>query len=127
MKLENPLALFGDWRKLFKRITVGKKSEIDGEEVYAVRCTPHKAPALTRYVSAKTGLVLQDDWYIIAKGVMTFPITVTFSDYRTIGGVPVPFRQESTGVQMGTIVVELTSAQAVEEIPADAFEPRTPR
>lgn len=127
MKFEHPASLFGDWRKLFKRILVGKKSEIDGEEVYAVRCTPHHGPALTRYVSARTGLVLKDDWYIIAKGVMTFPITVTYSDYRKVGGMPVPFRQESTGVQMGTIVVELTSAEAVEEIPAGVFEPRAPR
>ncbi len=127
MQLEHPSALFGDWRKRFKRITVGKKSEINGEEVYAVRCTPHKAPALTRYVSAKTGLVLKDDWYVIAHGLVTVPITVTFSDYRNVGGMPVPFHQESTGDQMGTIVVDLTSAEPVETIPAGVFQPRSPR
>jgi len=127
MKFEHPVALFGDWRKAFKRVTVGEKSTVDGEEVYAVRCTPHKAPAMTRYVSAKTGLVVKDDWYIIAKGIMTFPIEVTFSDYRKVGGMPLPFRQETQGVQMGKIVIELTSAEPVEEVPAGAFERRKSR
>jgi hypothetical protein len=127
MKFEHPAALFGDWRKIFKRVAVGKKSEVDGEEVYAVRCTPHESPAMTRYVNAKTGLVLKDDWYIIAKGIMTFPVKVTFSDYRKVGGMPVPFHRETEGVQMGRIVIELTSAEPVEEIPLSAFTPRESR
>jgi hypothetical protein len=127
MQFEHPAALFGDWRKVFKRVAVGKKSEIDGEAVYEVRCTPHQAPALTRHVSATSGLVVKDDWYIIVKGTMTFPVQVTFSDYRKVGGMPLPFRQVTEGVQMGKIVIELTSAEAVQEIPDAAFEPRTPR
>ncbi len=82
---------------------------------------------MTRYVSAKMGLVLKDDWYIIAKGSMTFPIKVTFSDYRMVGGMPVPFRQETDGIQMGRIVIELTWAEPAEETPADVFKPRKSR
>jgi hypothetical protein len=127
MKFEHPIALFGDWRKAFKRVSVGEKSTLDGEEVYAVRCTPHRAPAMTRYVSAKTGLVVKDDWYIIVKGVMTFPIEVTFGDYRKVGGMPVPFRQEAQGVQMGRIVIELTAVEPVDAIPTGTFDRRTAR
>jgi hypothetical protein len=58
---------------------------------------------------------------------MTFPVQVTFSDYRKVGGMPLPFRQVTVGVQMGKIVIELTSAEAIQEIPDAAFEPRTPR
>lgn len=102
-----------NWRTLFKSIEITGMKKVGDEETYVVVKTPAEGHPVTDYISTTTFRVLRrDSLSSSATSESTQPVTATFSDFRPVGGVLVPFRIVTTQPSMGTVVVEVQKAQA---------------
>ena len=111
-----------NWRTLFKTIEITGTKKVGDEECYVVRKTPVAGSVITDYVSAQTFLVMRrDSVQASSTSEVTLPVTETFSDYRTIDGVRVPFKIVTEQPSIGTIVMRVTEARANVPLAADAF------
>ena len=67
-----------------------------GDEELRPRKRPEKGTPVTDYISTKTFLVLRRDSIIVNEtSGIELPQTQTFSDYRNVEGVMVPFKSTS--------------------------------
>lgn len=117
----NPLARLGDWRKTFTTVEVAGKDQLDKEDVWIVRCAGGSQPPVTRYVSAKSGLLIEENDWITVKGIGTIPLSILFEDYRDVAGVKLPFRTTTESGVTGKQVMRVTEVKANPAIPPDAF------
>jgi CubicO group peptidase (beta-lactamase class C family) len=108
VKVGGPVARLLDWRRSFARVEVVRRDKIDGADVWIVRLTGTDLPPLTRFVSVESGLVVREESWVTSKGVGTFPMTLKYSDYRSVAGVMLPFHVESTSAITSTQVVQYT-------------------
>lgn len=88
-----------------------KGSEVTGiekigeEEAYKLVIEPEKATAYTLFVSKRTFLPVRRQFVVVSSTTsQRIPVTETYSDYRKIDGVMIPFRMASENSQMGELV-----------------------
>lgn len=108
----NPLARLRDWRESFRAVQIAGKDRVGEEEVWIVRIESEFSPPVTRYVSAKTGLLLTEESWITSKGIGTVPISIEYEDYREVAGVKIPFRLKTESRLTGKQVMQFTEAKA---------------
>ena len=109
-----------NWKTLFRKAEIKKMSKVDGEDAYVVVLTPEKGSAVTQYVSARTFLPLRTDT-IATSDTISMPVTETYSDYRSVDGVMVPFRRVSNSAAMGDTVLKLREVKFNVPVPEEAF------
>lgn len=90
--LDNPVVLFGDFRSAFKEVQVVGRAERDGEPVVVLRAVPRAALPTALIISAKTGLLLEQERLVKLPGLGTVGVNVSYEDLRDVGGVLLPFR-----------------------------------
>ena len=108
MKAGLPFARLDDWRRTFSSVEVNRRDKVNGVDAWVVRLSGTELPPSTRYVSIETGLTLREDTWITARGVGTVPMTVKYSDYRSVAGVMLPFHVETTSAVTGVQVIQYT-------------------
>ncbi|MCP3919629.1 MAG: hypothetical protein GY711_29185 [bacterium] len=116
-------ARFGDWRSWASTLQVIQRLERDGKEIFLVRAGDTSGPATTLYVEPETGRVVHVDGMIYAENVGRAGQRVTFSDFRDVSGVRLPFRSEMELAvpNLGEIVLTVQEVDAGVELAADAF------
>ena len=62
----------------------------------------------------------------IAPGVGRLPLTYTYTDYRAVEGVMLPFKIVAKTLQSGEIVTQFESATSLGELNDDKFRLATP-
>ncbi|MDT5272306.1 MAG: hypothetical protein QOH49_4492 [Acidobacteriota bacterium] len=112
-----------NWKTLFKTADIKKMSKVDGEETYVVVFTPEKGSAVTQYISAKTYLPLRVDT-VATSDTISMPVTETYSDYRSVDGVMIPFRRVSNSQAMGDTVLRIREATFDVPVPEVVFKRR---
>jgi CubicO group peptidase (beta-lactamase class C family) len=112
-----------DWQKNFKQITIKRMMPLAGEDCYVVQMVPEKGNAVTVYISSKTFLVLRRDTVISSdtSGV-DLPRSETYSDFRTVDGVVVPFRSVGTDIANGNVITEVKEVKFDVAIPDAVFQ-----
>src|SRR5689334_1361251 len=111
-----------DWKQNYKTITVKRMGKVGDEDVYVVEKQREKGTKVTDYVSTKSFLVLRRESIIVSEtSGLQLPETVSFSDYRNVDGVMVPFKTVSNNVANGDIVLRLTDIKFDVAIPDAAF------
>jgi hypothetical protein len=111
-----------DWKKNYPTISVKRITKVGDEDAYVVEKRSEKGTPITDYVSIKTFLVVKRDSVIHSDtSGIDLPQTETFSDYRNIDGVMVPFKSVATNIANGNIVVRVTEVKFDVEIPDSAF------
>ena len=112
-----------NWKKNYKTITVKRITKVAGEDAYVVERRSEKGTPVTDYVSTKSFLVLQRD-SIIANETsgIELPQRETFSDYRMIDGVMIPFKMVSNNIANGDIVLTVKDVKWNVEIPDTLFQ-----
>ena len=133
LRLENPFARFGDWRRWYPRLQVvqrlekgaGDRAQGDeaGEEVFLVRAGDTSAPAPTLYVDWETGLVVHEDSMTHIDTMGRIGQRVSFGDFRDVSGMLLPFRSEIelANQLIGTIVTTVTDVELGVELTEGAF------
>jgi CubicO group peptidase (beta-lactamase class C family) len=111
-----------NWKTLFKTVTIKEKSKVDDEEVYVVVKTPEKGNPITDYISTKSFLTLKRDRTVgVGAGQGAIRIGETYSDYRNVDGVMIPFKSVSQHPTMGRIVSTVKEVKFNVDVPATTF------
>ena len=121
LRFQHPLWLLQDWRELFNSAAIVQTGEVDGEKVFVLKLSAKGIPTHTLHVSAESGLVLKEETVAIAPGVGQLPLTYTYTDYRAVDGVMLPFKIVAKTLQSGEIVTQFESATSLDELNDDEF------
>ena len=94
-----------DWKSKYKSIDVLSVSKCGDEECYAVAFTPEKGSKFTEFYSTKSFLLMKREGVEVSStSSVEIPYTLTFSDYRDVDGVKLPFKTVSFSNANGNIV-----------------------
>lgn len=112
-----------NWKTNYKTITVKKLTKVGDEDAYVVERRSEKGTPVTDYVSAKSFLLLKRDSLIVSETAgIELPQTQSFSDYRNVGGVMIPFKTVSSNIATGDVVVIVTELKFDVDVPDSAFK-----
>jgi CubicO group peptidase (beta-lactamase class C family) len=115
-----------DWKSRYKKVDVTKIAKVGDEDAYVVVFEPEAGSRYTDYYSTKTFLLLKREGIIPSStGGPSLPYTVTYSDYRDVDGVRVPFLSVNSSISNGNIVTKITSVKHNQEVDDSIFKPRT--
>ena len=122
VKIESDFYGVLNWKKNFKTITVKRIAKVGDEEAYVVEKVPDNGHPITDYISTKSYLLLRRDSVIASEtSNIELPQTETFSDYRKIDGVMIPFKQVSNNLVYGDIVTRVRDVKFDVDIPDAVF------
>ncbi len=111
-----------DWKKNFKTIVIKRIGKIGDEDAYVVEKRSEKGTPVTDYVSVKSLLILRRDSVIANEtSGIELPQTESFSDYRLVDGVIVPFKVVSNNIANGDVVTHVKDIKFDVEIPDTIF------
>lgn len=114
-----------DWKSKYKKIEVAGLGKVGEEEAYIVTFEPEKGTAFKEYYSTKTFLLLKREGVIPSStSSQSLPYTVTYTDYRDIDGVKMPFRMVNNSIANGNIVNIIKSVKHNVAIEDKIFMPR---
>ena len=114
-----------NWRKNYKTVEIKGTEVINNEECFVVEFTPEKGTKVTDLYSKKTFLLLK------RRGVSpsstssnSQPYSLTFSDYREVDGIKLPFKTVSSTTAMGDIIISIKSVKHNVSLDDKIFAPR---
>ena len=112
-----------NWKTNYKTITVKRMGKVGGEDVYILEKRSDKGTPVLDYISTKSFLVLRRDSVIVSETAgIELPQTQSFSDYRNVDGVMVPFKSVSSNIANGDIVMRITDVKFDVDIPDSVFK-----
>lgn len=113
-----------NWKTLFKSAAIKKMDKVDGEDVYVVVLTPEGASPITDYISTKSFLILKQESLIPGgddDGGNGGLASETYSDYRLVDGVLIPFKTIQKSPALGEVVVSIKEIKFDVALPDAAF------
>jgi CubicO group peptidase (beta-lactamase class C family) len=114
-----------DWKANYKKIEIKGTAKVGDEEAWVVSFEPEKGTPFKEYYSAKTFLLLKREGIVASStSPQQIPYTVTFSDYRNIDGVMLPFKIVNNSIANGNIVTTIKSVKQNVPIEDSLFAPR---
>ena len=112
-----------NWKKHFKSVEIKRMSKLGDEDVYVVVQTPEKGNVITDYYSARSYLLLRRDTTQTSNtSQISIPVTETYSDYRLVDGVMIPFKTVTNIMTIGDIVSTIKTIKFDVQIPDTAFK-----
>lgn len=126
-RAEHPLLPVANWRALYAELRVIASAVRDGREVVLLRATTSPGHAHAWTLDAKSGLPLELATIEAVPGVGEVGCVTTYSDWRVVGAVTLPFARTGRFANrlLGTFEARWTAVETGIELPADAFEPRS--
>jgi CubicO group peptidase (beta-lactamase class C family) len=111
-----------NWKSNFKTIIVKRIAKVGDEDAYVVEKRPEKGTLVTDYVSTKSFLVLKRDSLIVSETAgVEIPNSSTYSDYRDVDGVMMPFKSTSSNIANGDITIRVVDVKFDADIPDTVF------
>jgi hypothetical protein len=98
---------------------------VGDEEAYVVSFESEMGTPYKEYYSTKTFLLLKREGVVSSStSSIQIPYTTTFSDYRDVDGIKLPFRSVNVSISNGNIVQTIKSVK--HNVPVDdrLFAPR---
>jgi CubicO group peptidase (beta-lactamase class C family) len=112
-----------NWKTNYKTITVKKIAKVGDEDAYVVERKSEKGTPVIDYISTKSFLLLKRDSVIVSDTAgFELPQTQTFSDYRNVDGVMIPFKSTSNNIANGDVVVRVVDVKFDVDIPDGVFQ-----
>lgn len=107
-----------DWKTLYKTAEMKGTAKVGDEDAFVVVFEPEKANKDTIYFSQKTFLPLKLESVSSSSTSSTStPYSETYSDYRQIDGVMIPFKTVNSNVGNGDLI--LTVKEIKHNVPVD--------
>jgi len=114
-----------DWQAKYKKVEVVGTSEVGGEDAYIVSFEPKAGSTFTEFYSTTTFLLLRREGINVSStGGPSLPYTITFSDYREIDGIKLPYKTVSYNIGMGNIISVVKSVKHNASIDDQIFVPK---
>jgi CubicO group peptidase (beta-lactamase class C family) len=112
-----------NWKANYTTLTVKRMGKVGDEDVYILEKRSDKGTPVLDYISTKSFLLLRRDSVVVSEtSGIELPQTQTFSDYRSVDGVMVPFKMVSTNIANGDIVLRITDVKWDVDIPDSVFK-----
>ncbi len=112
-----------EWKILFKSVVIKGVSKVGDEEVYVVVKTPEKGNPVTDYISTKTFLLVKRDRMVSLFGDEGAAIVgQTFSDYRSVEGVMIPFKIVAQNPGLGSVITRVKEIKFNVTVPDAEFK-----
>jgi len=112
-----------NWKANYKTLTVKRMGNVHSEDVYVLEKRGEKGTPVIDYISAKTFLLLRRDSVIVSEtSGLELPQTQSFSDYRPVDGVMIPFKMVSNNIANGELVLRVTDVKWDVDIPDSVFK-----
>ena len=112
-----------NWRANYKTLTVKRMGKVGGEDVYILEKRSDKGTPVLDYISTKSFLLLRRDSVIVSEtSGLELPQMQSFSDYRSVDGVIVPFKSVSNNIAQGETVLRITDVKFDVDIPDSVFK-----
>jgi CubicO group peptidase (beta-lactamase class C family) len=115
-----------DWKTLFKSVEIRRMEKVGDEDTYVVVMKPVEGNPVTMYVSTKTFLPMRRDTIYSANDSSGLEATVTetYSDYRAVEGVMMPFHSVTKSIGDGDVILQIKDVKFDVDIPDTAFHPQ---
>lgn len=115
-----------NWKTLFKTVEIKRMEKVGDEDTYVVVLTPEQGTATTAYFSTKSFMLLRRDTIYAPSDSsgMELTVTETYSDYRNVDGVMLPFKSVSNNIAQGDVVVTVKEVKFDVDVPDSAFKPQ---
>jgi CubicO group peptidase (beta-lactamase class C family) len=114
-----------DWKTKYNTVDVTSVTKCGDEDCYAVAFTPEKGSKFTEYYSTKTFfLTKRDGVQVSSTSSIEVPYTLTYSDYRDVDGVKLPFKITSFSTANGNIVTYIKTVKHNVPVDDSIFKPR---
>jgi Outer membrane lipoprotein-sorting protein len=113
-----------NWKTNFKTVEVKGTEKVGDEECFVVELTPEKGTKVTNYYSTKSFLLLKKRGTIVSGKNPAEEYTFTYSDYREVDGVKIPFKTVNSTESMGDIISTVKSVKHNVKIEDKLFTPR---
>lgn len=113
-----------NWKTNFKTVEVKGSEKVGDEECFVVELTPEKGTKITNYYSTKSFLLLKKRGTTVSGKNPPEDYTFTYSDYREVDGVKIPFKTVNSTESMGDIISTVKSVKHNVKIEDKLFTPR---
>lgn len=113
-----------NWKTNFKTVEVKSTEKVGDEECFVVELTPEKGTKVTNYYSTKSFLLLKKRGTTVSGKNPPEDYAITYSDYREVDGVKIPFKTINSTESMGDIISTVKSVKHNVKIEDKLFMPR---
>lgn len=114
-----------DWKTNYKKVEITGFGKVGDEETYIVSFEPEKGTPFKEQYSTKTFLLLKRDGVVPSStSTLQLPYSLTYSDYRSVDGVMLPFKTVNYSVSNGNIVTVVKSVAHNVAVDDKIFTPR---
>ena len=114
-----------NWKANYPKVELLNTTKCGDEECYAVTFEPEKGTRFTEFYSTKTFLLVKRDGVVASStSSVMIPYSTTYSDYRDVDGVKVPFKTVSTSVANGRVVTVIKDVKHNTAIDDKTFKSR---
>lgn len=114
-----------NWKTAFKKVEVIGTAKIAGEDAWIVLFESEKGTPYREYYSTKTFLALRRDGLIASStSEQQIPYQVTFTDYRDVDGLKLPFKTVNNNIANGNIVTTIKSVKHNVPVDDSVFGPK---
>ncbi len=124
-KINNDFYRYLNWKNGLKSSDVKGTEKVGEDDCYVVLLTPEKGSEIRYWISTKTFLPLKMlTLDVDATSQRTTPTVQTFSDYRAVDGVKMPFKVVVTDQGMGDIVQYVKEVRQNVKFDDNIFKPK---
>ncbi len=113
--------LMPNWKTLFKSVTIKRMDKVGGEDVYIIVMTPERGSPITDHISTKSFLILKRETLVLSDSDANVQTVETYSDYRPIDGVMIPFKIVQQSIGLGEAIIQLKEASFDVALPDSTF------
>jgi CubicO group peptidase (beta-lactamase class C family) len=114
-----------DWKTNFTTVEVTGTAKVNGEDAYVVSFVPKAGTPFKEYYSTATFLMLRRQGVVSSStSADQLPYTVTYSDFREVDGLKLPFKTVNSSPSNGTTVGTVKSIKHNVPVDDKIFAPR---
>lgn len=114
-----------NWKSNYKSVEVKGIEKVGDEECWAVEFTPEKGTMFTEYYSTKSFLLIRRRGVVTSStSEQTLPYSITYSDYRDVDGVMIPFRMVNSNPSMGETITTIKTVKQNVPVDSKVFAPQ---
>lgn len=122
--LDNPAAIFGDWRGFYDRVEVVARTGQGLDSILIVRAVPSEGNPTVFTMNAETGLLRAARKVAAIPGMGPMGAVTRYSDYRAVGGLNLPFRFETEydSPLLGSAIIQFDTVEPDVQVDKGAFD-----
>lgn len=122
MRMRNIMDSIDSWNDDFASVAITGEGSVHGDDTYLIALTDDDSSVRKLQVSKQTGLIREEVRLEPHDAIGYMPITLTYYDYKNVGGIQFPMMVTSENPFTGRTTTEFNSSKVLEGIPEGTFK-----